>query len=262
MLAEVYAQALRHSGVPVEVIQGLGTREIVEPALEQGQVDLVIDYLGTVLDFLSPGDTRTHGDSAVVFAALRTTLAGRPITALPYAQAQDQNGFAVTAAFAEAHSLSALSDIRELAPTMRFGGPPECSTRRHCLAGLEAKYGLHFSAFVPISTRAATAAALQAGEIQIGLLETTDPRLASGDLVLLRDDRGLQPQENIVPIVRREVLDREGGGLAATVALVSSRLTRAALFDLNRAVEIDRATPAAAAGRWLAATELSSFRLR
>jgi osmoprotectant transport system substrate-binding protein len=51
-LAELYGQALRQQGYPVEVVARLGPREIVQPALEQGRVDLVPGYLGSALNFL------------------------------------------------------------------------------------------------------------------------------------------------------------------------------------------------------------------
>src|SRR5918995_976326 len=51
-LAELYAQALRRQHYPVEVVARLGPREIVQPALEQGRVDLVPGYLGSSLNFL------------------------------------------------------------------------------------------------------------------------------------------------------------------------------------------------------------------
>jgi osmoprotectant transport system substrate-binding protein len=252
VLAEIYAQALRRNGVHVEVISGLGSREIVEPALEQGQVDFVVDYLGTALDFVSPGDTRTHSTSDVVYAALRDKLASRSINALPYAAAQDQNGFAVTKEMATAHGFNKLSDLQGAAEGLTFGGPPECPARRYCLAGLMSTYSLHFKAFRMVPTRAATATALLSGEIDVGLLETTDPRLAGGQLRLLVDDRGLQPRENVVPLVRADASREFGNPLTSAVQQVTAALTTEAVINLNRAVEINNLTPAQAAAAWLA----------
>ena len=56
-----------------------------------------------------------------------------------------------------------------------------------------------------MASRAATVEALLAGAIHVGLLETTDARLATAPLLLLEDDRSLQPHENVVPIARTEV---------------------------------------------------------
>ena len=133
---------------------------------------------------------------------------------LDAAAAEDQNGFAVSTAFAAEHGVSRLSDLAPLAGGLTFGGPPECPQRPLCLPGLEEVYGLHFGEVRNMPSRAATVEALVAGQIQVGLLETTDARLAQAPVVLLADDRGLQPRENVVPLVGAAVLDRWGDRLA------------------------------------------------
>ena len=68
--------------------------------------------------------------------------------------------------------------------------------------------------------------------------------------MLLVDDRALQPHENVVPLVRTEVLDRWGDRLRDALDEVSARLVTADLVLLNAAVELDGLTPAEAAARW------------
>jgi osmoprotectant transport system substrate-binding protein len=251
VLAAVYAEGLRREGLAVSVQPGLGTREVVEPALEQGVVDLVIDYLGTALDFVSPGLHQNLGTPVQLHAALWQAFAGRGVAVLDAAAAEDQNGFAVSTAFAAAHRLSRLSDLAALAPHLTFGGPPECRQRPLCLPGLREVYGLRFGAVRNMSSRAATVEALVAGQIQVGLLETTDARLEREPVRLLADDRSLQPHENVVPLVRAALLHRPWGArLMAVLNSISARLTTADVVGLNRAVEIDGETPAQAAAHF------------
>jgi osmoprotectant transport system substrate-binding protein len=251
VLAAVYAQGLRREGLAVSVQPGVATREVVEPALEQGVVDLVIDYLGTALDFVSPGRHQNLSTPEQVRAALRAAFAGRGVAVLDAAAAEDQNGFAVSTAFAAAHRLSRLTDLAALAPHLTFGGPPECRQRPLCLPGLREVYGLRFGAVRNMSSRAATVEALVAGQVQVGLLETTDARLEREPVRLLVDDRSLQPHENVVPLVRAAVLDHTGGPrLRAVLDSISARLTTADVVRLNRAVEIDGQTPAQAAAHF------------
>jgi osmoprotectant transport system substrate-binding protein len=253
ILAAVYAEGLRREGVPVSLQTGVGTREVIEPALEQGVVDMVIDYQGTALDFISPGRHQDLTTPEQLHAALRQAFARRGIAVLDAAAAEDQNGFAVTTDFAAAHRLSRLSDLAPLAGQLTFGGPPECLQRPLCLPGLRQVYGLHFGAVRTMSSRAATVEALVAGQIQVGLLETTDARLGDDGIRLLADDRGLQPHENVVPLVRTAVLARRWGArLQAVLNSISARLTTADLVRLNRAVEIQGQSPARAAAQWWA----------
>jgi osmoprotectant transport system substrate-binding protein len=85
--------------------------------------------------------------------------------------------------------------------------------------------------------------ALVAGQIQAGLLETTDARLEQAPVVLLADDRALQPHENVVPLVRAAVLDRWGEPLRAVLDSVSARLTTSDLIGRVRSRPVLLAGP-------------------
>lgn len=250
VLAEVYAEAIRRAGLPVEVHHGVGTREVVEPALEQGVVDVVVDYLGTALAFVRPEDPPGFRGTGELRADLAQALAERGVSVLDLARAEDQNGFAVTTSFALGHHLRTLSDLVPLAAGLTLGGPPECPERPLCQVGLREVYGLNFARFRPMASRAATAEALKAGEIDVGMLETTDARLGTEGITQLADDRGLQPHENLVPLVRTAVLERSGARLRTALDQVSARITTDDLRRLNRSVEVDGLSPAAAAARW------------
>lgn len=250
ILVEVYAEAARRRGLPVAVQHGIGTREVVSPALQQGVVDVVIDYLGTALAFARPQFPRPPEEPEAMHAVLARTMGGRGVDVLAASAAEDQNGFAVTTDFAATHGVSRLSELAPLAGDLAFGGPPECPDRPFCLLGLEQVYGLRFGAVTPMPSRAATTEALLSGQIQVGMLETTDARLAVAPVVLLADDRGLQPRENVVPMVRAEVLDRWREPLHNALESTSARLTTADLVELNRQVELQGRTPSEAARAW------------
>jgi osmoprotectant transport system substrate-binding protein len=250
-LAEVYGQALRQSGYPVEVVPRLGPREIVQPALEQGRVDLVPGYLGSGLNYLHEQVRVATADPRPTHALLKEALEARGLTALDYAPAQDRNGFAVTGELAKRHELERISDLRPIARQLTFGGPPECPGRPLCLKGLQDVYGLEFKHFESMPSRSTTAGALEMGEIDVGMLETTDGNLLNHDFVQLEDDRGLQPAENVVPIVRKEILAAYGPALAGVVDAVSAQLNTRDLIHMNLRVQLQGVEPATAASHWL-----------
>ena len=257
VVAELYAQALEAVGIPPRRASGLGSREVVEPALEQGAVDVVPEYVGTALQFIAPGGDGDLTDTSVASTRLRDAFAPRGVTVLQPAEAQNRNGVAVTAKTAARLGLTNISDLVPVAGNMVFGGPPECPERPFCLVGLRATYGLSFRQFRALDASGPqTVAALQGEEIDAGLLFTTSPALDGKTLVLLGDDRRLQPAENVVPAVRTEVLRRHGDRLRAALDAVSAKLHTDDLIALNRSVEMDGATPAQAARDWLAARGL------
>jgi osmoprotectant transport system substrate-binding protein len=254
ILGQVYGQALTQHGFPVEQVVQLGAREVVAPALEQGKVDMVPEYLGSALNFLNDRDRVATADPALTHARLEQAFAPRGVSVLAYAPAQDRNGFVVTGDLARRRDLEKVSDLAPLAPRLAFGGPPECPERPLCLKGLQELYKLRFARFEAMPSRAVTAAALETGEIGVGMIDTTDPSLLrrGADLVQLADDRRLQPADNVVPVLRRELVDAYGPPLVSLVNAVSAQLTTVELTRLNLEVA-DGRPPAAAAAGWLRA---------
>ena len=150
LLGELFAQALGSAGVPVDRELRLGARELVSPALRQGLVDVVPEYVGSGLAFLAP--ERPPVQEPDEARRQLQEVVGADVVVLPPAEAQDQNGFVVRRETAERHGLRTISDLRPVAADLVFGGPPECRGRRLCLAGLEDVYQLRFEAFRPLDS--------------------------------------------------------------------------------------------------------------
>jgi len=252
LLGELYGQALAQHGFPVEQVIQLGAREVVAPALEQGKVDMVPEYLGSALNFLNDRDRVATADPALTHARLEQAFAPRGVSVLAFAPAQDRNAFVVSGDLARRNGMDKLSDLAPMAGKLSIGGPPECPQRPLCLRGLQELYKLRFARFEPMPSRAVTAAALETGEIDVGMIETTDPSLVGADLVQLADDRRLQPADNVVPVVRREILDAYGPPLVRLLNTVSAQLTTAELSRLNLQVAKGQVASDAAEG-WLRA---------
>ena len=250
-VAEIYSQALEANGIPVQRAMELGSRETVEPALEQGKVDLVPEYLGTALKFLDPAaDTATSVDAT--YERARAAFASRGSVLLAPAPAQNQNGIVVPRATAVRWGLAKISDLQPVAERFVFGGPPECPERPLCLPGLERVYGLRFKDFRPLDAGGPrSVGALEGNEVDVALLFTSDGHLDRDQFVLLQDDRGLQPPDNLVPVMRKEAADRFGPRLTQVIDRVSASLHTKDLTELNRRVSIEGVKPAVAATDWL-----------
>lgn len=253
LLAELYAQTVESTGTPVVRIGAVGPREVTMPALEQGLVDVVPEYLGTALRWF--GATDRISDRGPALAELSQRLAPLGLDALDAAPAEDVNVIVVATTAAERHGLVAISDLVPLAAGMRFGGPPECPDRPLCLVGLEEVYGLRFDEFVSQRSQRFTAEAILRGEIDVGLMFSTDPAVTTRGLTVLDDDRGLQPPEHVVPVVRIDALDRWGPDVAVALDRLSPALTTSTLRLLNRRVADGGAVEAVVAD-WLRAAGL------
>jgi len=252
LLAYLYAGALSARGYPVRVLPDLGSRELVEPALITGLVQLVPEYTGSALEFVSLGQAHATASVTATAVALARWMAARGIVTARPAPAQDANAIVVTATTAARYRLRTISDLAGAAPGLVFGGPPECAERQDCLPGLRRAYGVRFGGFAALDAGGPlTRQALESGDISVALLFTTDPAITADHLVDLADNRGLQPAENVVPVLRRATAGRYGAGLLAALDAVSARLSTAALTALDAQVELNDRDPRAVAGSWL-----------
>ena len=249
ILGEIYAQALEDAGYPVETRFQLGTREVVNPAIKSGEIDLMVEYTGTLLTF--EGGTSST-DSDATHSDLVSLMEGQGITVLDYAPAQDKNGFVVTQSVADELGVSTVSDLADYNGSLVLGGPPECPDREFCLIGLTDVYGLDFASFQPLDVGGPlTVAALDGGEIDVGLLFTSDGVIAAKGYVLLEDDQSLQPAENIVPVIRTAVLDEYDSALSDLLNEVSAEVTTEELSELNKRFGLDAEDADTLAREWL-----------
>jgi osmoprotectant transport system substrate-binding protein len=254
LLAEIYGQALAANRFPARILPGIGTREVVDPALMDGLIQLVPEYAGSALEFFSLGRLSATSNTGATTRTLVGAVAGRGLVVARPAPAQDANAIVVTAATAARYRLRSITDLARVAPGMMFGGPPECPGRAYCLPGLKRIYGLRFKAFTPLDAGGPlTMQALVAGYIGAALLFTTDPAIIVRHLVVLADNRKLQPAENITPLVRRAVVARYGPDLLAVLNSVSAMLDTGTLRALDARVELAGQNPRRVADGWLRA---------
>lgn len=262
ILANIYADVLTKAGYQATV-KSLTNREVVEPALEKGQVNIVPEYLSTLTEFLN---SKVNGASAPplassdmvkTLAALQKIANPLGITALTPSPATDENAYAVTQEFATANNLNTLSDLATYSQThaITLGGPPECATRPFCEPGLKKTYGMKFAGFTSLDSGGPlTKQALSQGKIQVGLVFSSDGGINALKLKVLTDDKGLQNADNIVPVIQTSLMSAD---ITKLLDAVSAAMTTTELVNLNKSVDIDRADPAQVASDWLASKGLN-----
>jgi glycine betaine/choline ABC-type transport system substrate-binding protein len=251
VLSQAYGQALAGTGAHVTFRDDLGATEVVFPQLRDGAVDAYAEYQGTLITYLGGKPT---GDAGTNHAMLRRLLAGTGIVVSDPAPAVDVNGFYVTRKTAAKYDLTTVSDLRAVAPKLTIAGPPECTTRPLCLGDASQRaYHLHFGRFVPLDpSTSLTRRALARGTIDVAVL-FTGSSVIPDDAVLLRDDKGLQPADNPVLLLRERVATAEA---LRVVDAVSAKITTAVYNRMSRAVSIGGQDPTEVAARFLADNQL------
>jgi osmoprotectant transport system substrate-binding protein len=140
--AQLYGQALQKAGANVSYKMDFGAREAYLPALENGQLDLVPEFVGTLDTFL--GGTSSNDLNATLNDA-KPRAEAKGFTLTTPAPADSVNTFVVTKQTADKYGLKTVSDLAKVTDPLKFGGPPECPTRPLCIAGLKSTYGLKFN---------------------------------------------------------------------------------------------------------------------
>jgi osmoprotectant transport system substrate-binding protein len=246
IVGEMYAQVLENAGYTVNRELTLESREVRLPAMENGEIDIAPEYLASLLSVVDP-KADLEGDATELATQLEGPLSEMGLETLPPSDVVDTNAFVVAQETADEFGLTTVSDLADVAGDMTLGAPAECPDRPFCIPGLKDTYGVEFGDFKPLEY-GATITALAGGEIDVGLLYSTDGSIAENGFVLLEDDKGLQSADNITPLVRSEVLTSE---IEELLNSVSEALETAAITELNKRANVDVEDPAVLAEEFL-----------
>lgn len=228
VLANIYADGLRAKGVPVSNHLDIGSRELYYPLLKQGQISLIPEYNGSLLEYLDVRSTATTTEA--VDRGLNATLPPSLEILVP-APAEDGNALAVTPATAARYHLDTIGSLVAAASQLVVGGPPEFETRSIGLPGLARAYGMHFKQFIPLDESGPlTSKALEDGTVQASLVFTTTPFIIKNHLVVLSDPGHYYAAQNVVPLIARS---------AATPLVVRTLNAISAHLDTRKLTQLD-----------------------
>lgn len=261
ILAELYAQLLAEHGYKTSVTT-VKNRELYEPSLEKGEIDIVPEYAATLAEFLN---AKVNGpkapeqkpvassDVTATVAALTELAEPRGLKVLPAGGAVDQNAFAVSAEFAEKNNLKTLSDLGRAKLGVRIAAGDECAVRPFCAPGLKKTYGIDVTGIDPKGVGTPQSKqAVKDGDAQLVLTTTTDAVMEG--LVFLADDKKLQNADNVLPVVNAK--DAGDPAIAAALDRLTKVLTTEDLAALNRKVDSERAKPEDVAKEYLTSKAL------
>ncbi|MGY0538568.1 ABC transporter substrate-binding protein [Nocardioides sp. YJ-D4] len=250
LLMEMYAQALEAEGVKVETKPNIGSREVYMEAFKSGDINLLPEYNGGLLSYLTDGNLPENVSAPEdVYDALQDVLPEGSQT-LPQSAAEDKDSLTVTKETAEKYSLTSIEDLAPVAKDLTLGASPEFKTRAQGVPGLAEVYGVTFKEITPTDPGGPlTVAALKKGSVDVANVFTTDSAIPTNDWVVLEDPKNLFLAQNIVPLIRSEVLSSDA---ETALNAVSEALTTANLTEALAKVQVDKADPATVAKEFLA----------
>ena len=252
-IAEVYGQYLADRGYDVEILTAAGFRTEAIDGLRNGDLNLIVDYIGGSLTALAP-EAETSSDPSRVAALIGPLYEEIGATVLDISPAVDGDAFVVRGD-SEATNIS---DVASLGYVL--GASAQCFERPQCFLGFTdpSVYGIEFSDTVTIEFGPLLGEALAAGEVDAVVWNTTAPQIAEQGFKVLDDDQGLFPAQNIAPIIMTEVLEAWGDQLAADLNALSVAITTKDLVAWNVETDINLRESDDVAAEWLAEAGLLS----
>jgi osmoprotectant transport system substrate-binding protein len=250
---QLYGQLLKAHGFHVNY-QSIQDEASIYSALGSGDVNFVPDYAQKALGQLNSNAGDTSGDLSSTLTRLDEQLKAKKLKALEPSKAVDGNALVVTKETAEKYHLKNISDLKA---TMKLGGPQDCPTNSSCIPPIKSAYGLDLAKhFVPLDSGGPeTKKALQNGDIDVAVLFSTDPAIASNGWVELKDDKGIFAN-SIVPVVANDLASN-----AEVVKLaneVSAKLTTENVTAMNKQFDVDKEDAATIAKGFLTKNGLLS----
>jgi osmoprotectant transport system substrate-binding protein len=252
ILGQLYKQALEGAGFNVSYKESIGSSELIDTAITSGKINFYPEYTGVIVQDLAK--EKSPSTAAATFAAAKKFEETRGLTLLDATPFYDTDSFGMLTATAKKLGVKTIADMKKV-KSFSFAGYPECRTRITCLLGLEQVYGLTQVQFVPLAS-ISVYTLLDEGKITAGDVFSTDPQLAGTKYTVLVDTKHIFGFQNVAPVVSQKLLAAAGPKLAQIVDAVSAKLTLQAMIAMNKAVAIDKATPAAVAAGFLKANDL------
>lgn len=250
LLATIYSKALQAKGIDVSTKLNIGSREIYLNALEKGDINMMPEYTGGLLNWYDKNNKATGSDE--VYQAVQASLPDG-FTLLKMSKAEDKDSVTVTKQTADKWQLKTISDLSGRAGEMVLAGPPEWQTRPDGVPGLKSVYGLTFKSFKTFSADASPVKLLTSDVAQAANVFTTDPAFDQAPIVALEDDKQMFAAQNVVPLISEKVATDQ---VRQTLDAVSDALTTEDLVQLNSAVSVDKKPVDQVAADWVKSKNL------
>ncbi len=259
LLGNMIRLVLEADGFKVNDRVQLGATNVVRQAVLAGEIDIYPEYTGNAAFFHGEADSPVWMDAAAGWKRAGELDAPLGLTWLPSAPANNTWAIAVRGDLAKSAGLATMSDFGRYASgggRVKLAGSEEFVNSPAALPAFQKAYGFALKPdqllVLAGGNTAVTEKAAADGTdgVNAAMAYGTDGQLAAFGLVVLADDKGVQPVYEPAPLVRTAVLDRHPE-IRTLLAPVFAALDLVTLQNLNGAIAVDGRNPADVAGTWL-----------
>ena len=255
ILGQMMIQLLQAKGFKCEDKTGLGGTLVARKALENGQIDMYMEYTGTALvTMLKEKEVITDPKACYAFVK-KADLERNGLVWLPYMAFNNTYCLMMRKDQAAAKGIETLSDLSAYVKNhpgeIAFGTNEEFYARPDGYKPLQVKYDFQFSRDKIVKmTPGLLYKALVDKQVDVAMGFATDGRIKGFDLVVLEDDRQYFPVYNPAPVVKKEIAAKYPE-LEQIFAKLAEKLDTRIMTDLNYAVDGEHKSVEEVAGAWL-----------
>ena len=246
LLGNIIFLALQNAGLPVQDKLQLGGTPIVRDALTSGQIDIYPEYTGNAAFFHNKADSPVWKNATEGYARAAELDKPAGLTWLTPSPANNTWAIAVRKDVADGGSLKTMSDFGKYVADggeVKLAASSEFVTSPAALPAFQTTYGFTLTPeqLVQLSggDTAATiaAAAQQTSGVNAAMVYGTDGGIAPAGLVVMEDDKAVEPVYQPAPVVRDAVL-AEHPQIAEVLNPIFEGLDLVTLQELNGRIQV------------------------
>lgn len=234
MLAEIIE---KKTDIKVNKKVNLGGTQIVYDSLKRNDIDLYVEYTGTIYnDILKM--PKNSDEKKMQSDAKNTFSRDYKINMLSQMNFNNTYTLAVTKQLSEQYHLEKISDLKHVSKQLKTGTSFEFLNRQDGLAGIKETYNLQFKDSIALDS-SSRYLALENNEVQIIDAFSTDGLLKKFNLVTLKDDLKVFPEYYATPLIRQEIQEKYPE-LVDIIQMLSMQLSNDIMIDLNYKVDVEQ----------------------
>lgn len=256
LMASMTEQLLNANNYDVDKRDGMGS-SVLRKAQLNGQIDLYWEYTGTSLRSFNKIKDRMSAQEA--YNTVKKLDGEQGLVWLNPSKANNTYALAVRQDDSRTTNVSNLSELADLINSgtrLSFATSIEFPVRPDGLKPFQKEYGVKFKrAEIRKMDPGLVYSALKEEKVDIALVFATDGRIGAFNFKVLDDDKGFFPDYSIVPVVRKDTLEKNPE-LADILNDLSARINNDVMTNLNGQVDVEKKSIEAVAEGFLKAQGL------
>ena len=243
LLGQMYGLAFEDAGYDVEYKLNLGSEQVMDKSLRDGTIDVYPEYTGTALVAVMKDERGKRDTPEATYEAVKEFYANRdPKMAMLQPAPFDNNyGIVVRTELAEELDMKNLEDLAENSDQLVFSSYSEFQNRADGFPNMQKNYnnGFNFKDIKIVNDLGIRYKALAENEADVAIGFTTDGQLASDELTVLEDTKGIWPYYYPAPVLMQKFLD-DNPDAEKILNEVSQSLDAQKMREMNGAVDLDQ----------------------